>query len=178
MLLLDINIVVVYLLTYISQSADYLRVRSSTVPSVACQTTEGEYLLLTISYLLIPCSYLQVYTNITVACQTTEVTYRSFLLPSYRLHLPCADHHLSTAPWVLHLSLACPELVQGAKAMSGPGLKLEPLGQFPASRNLSWLQKCSTNSGLLSCTPDLLRMPRDYPSVLLSTHWCLDLPPH
>ena len=41
---LEINgIVVVYLLDYISQSADYLRVRSSTVPSVACQTTEGEY---------------------------------------------------------------------------------------------------------------------------------------
>ena len=80
--LLDINIVVVYLLTYISQSADYLRVRSSLVPSVACQTTEGEYLLLTISYLLIPCSYLQVYTNIIVACQTTEVTYRSSYLPS------------------------------------------------------------------------------------------------
>ena len=76
LMMLEINrIVVVYLLTYISQSADYLRVRSTTVPSVACQTTEGEYLLLTISYLLIPCSYLQVYTNITVACQTTEVTY-------------------------------------------------------------------------------------------------------
>ena len=44
---LDINIVVVYLLTYISQSADYLRVRSSLVPSVACQITEGKYLLLT-----------------------------------------------------------------------------------------------------------------------------------
>ena len=81
--LLDINIVVVYLLTYISQSADYLRVRSSLVPSVACQTTEGEYLLLTTTlHLLIPCSYLQVYTNIIVACQTTEVTYRSSYLPS------------------------------------------------------------------------------------------------
>ena len=42
--MLEINrIVVVYLLTYISQSADYLRVRSTTVPSVACQTTEDEY---------------------------------------------------------------------------------------------------------------------------------------
>ena len=42
--LLEINgIVVVYLLTYISQS-DYLRVHSTTVPSVAYQTTEGEYL--------------------------------------------------------------------------------------------------------------------------------------
>ena len=42
---LELNrIVVVYLLTYISQSADYLRVHSTTVPSVACQTTEGEYL--------------------------------------------------------------------------------------------------------------------------------------
>ena len=39
--LLEINrIVVVYLLTYISQSADYLRVCSTLVPSVACQTTE------------------------------------------------------------------------------------------------------------------------------------------
>ena len=38
-------------------------------PSVACHTTEGEYHLLTI---LLP-------TNTIVACQTTEVTYRSFL---------------------------------------------------------------------------------------------------
>ena len=54
-------------------------------------------ILLTTYYLLIPCSYLQVYTNITVACQTTEVILQlPFLLPSYRLHLPCADHHLST----------------------------------------------------------------------------------
>ena len=45
---LDINIVVVYLLHYISTRAHYSRVRSTTVPSVACQTTEGEYLLLTI----------------------------------------------------------------------------------------------------------------------------------
>ena len=75
--MLDINLVVVYLLHYISARAHYSRVCSTTVPSVACQTTEGEYLLLTISYLLIPCSYLQVYTNIIVACQTTEVTYRS-----------------------------------------------------------------------------------------------------
>ena len=47
--LLEINrIVVVYLLTYISQSADYNRVPSTLVPLVACQTTEGKYLLLTI----------------------------------------------------------------------------------------------------------------------------------
>ena len=81
--MLDINIVVVYLLTYISQSADYLRVCSSTVPSVACQTTEDKYHSTNhSSYLLIPCSYLQVHTNIIVACQTTEVTYRSSYLPS------------------------------------------------------------------------------------------------
>ena len=45
--MLGINIVVVYLLHYISARAHYSRVRSTTVPSVACQTTEGEYLLLT-----------------------------------------------------------------------------------------------------------------------------------
>ena len=41
-------------------------------------------ILLTHSYLLIPCSYLQVHTHITVACQTTEVTYSfpSFFLPT------------------------------------------------------------------------------------------------
>ena len=41
--LLDINIVVVYLPDYISARAHYSRVRSTIVPSVACQTTEGEY---------------------------------------------------------------------------------------------------------------------------------------
>ena len=52
--LLEINsCVVVCLLTYISQSADYLRVCSTLVPSVACQTTEGEYLPTNHSYLLI-----------------------------------------------------------------------------------------------------------------------------
>ena len=112
--LLEINrIVVVYLLTYISQSADYLRVRSSLVPSVACQTTEGEYHLLTTTlHLLIPCSYLQVYTNIIVACQTTEVTYRSlpssFLqaTPSLRRPPPfyMFDHLLAFIPKVHILS--------------------------------------------------------------------------
>ena len=33
---------------------------------------------------------------------------------------------------------------------------LEPLGQFPASGDLSWLQKCSANSGLLSRTLDFV----------------------
>ena len=51
-------------------------------------------ILLTTYYLLIPCSYLQVYTNIRVACQTTEVTYRS-PTPSFLQAKPCADHHLS-----------------------------------------------------------------------------------
>ena len=45
--LLDINIAVVYLPDYISTRAHYSRLRSTIVPSVACQTTEGEYLLLT-----------------------------------------------------------------------------------------------------------------------------------
>ena len=45
--MLDINIVVVYLPDYISTRAHYSRVCSTLVPSVACQTTEGEYLLLT-----------------------------------------------------------------------------------------------------------------------------------
>ena len=40
-------IVVVCLLHYISTRAHYSRVCSTLVPSVACQTTEGEYLLLT-----------------------------------------------------------------------------------------------------------------------------------
>ena len=46
-LMLDINIVVVYLPDYISARAHYSRLRSTIVPLVACQTTEGEYLLLT-----------------------------------------------------------------------------------------------------------------------------------
>ena len=41
--LLDINIVVVYLLDYISTRAHYSRVCSTLVPSVACQTTKGKY---------------------------------------------------------------------------------------------------------------------------------------
>ena len=63
--LLDINLVVVYLLHYISARAHYSRVHSTTVPSVACQTTEGKYHSTNhSSYILIPCSYLQVHTNI------------------------------------------------------------------------------------------------------------------
>jgi len=58
------QIVVVYLPTYISIHRTYSRVYYHS-PSVACQHTEGEYHLLTTTYsLLIPCSYLQVYTNI------------------------------------------------------------------------------------------------------------------
>ena len=46
---LEINgIVVVCLLDYISARVHYSRLCSTIVPSVACQTTEGEYLLLTI----------------------------------------------------------------------------------------------------------------------------------
>ena len=41
--LLDINIIVVYLPDHISARAHYSRVDSTTVPSVACQTTEGKY---------------------------------------------------------------------------------------------------------------------------------------
>ena len=37
------HIVVVYLLHYISARAHYSRVHSTTVPSVACQTTEVTY---------------------------------------------------------------------------------------------------------------------------------------
>ena len=46
-ILLDINIVVVYLLHYISVERTTVDIRSTLVPSVACQTTEGEYHLLT-----------------------------------------------------------------------------------------------------------------------------------
>ena len=93
--LLDINHCCGIFTTLHKRKAHYSRVCSTIVPSVACQTTEGEYLLLTIlSYLLIPCSYLQVYTNTTAACQTTEVTYRS-PTPSFLQARPCADHHLS-----------------------------------------------------------------------------------
>ena len=45
---LDINIFVVYLPDYISTRVHYSRLCSTIVPSVACQTTEGEYHLLTI----------------------------------------------------------------------------------------------------------------------------------
>ena len=76
---------------YISARAHYHRVCSTIVPSVACQTTEGEYLLLTTLptywYLVVT---LQVHTNIIVACQTTEVTYRSPTL-SFLQARPCAD---------------------------------------------------------------------------------------
>ena len=41
--MLDINIVVVYLPDYISARAHYSRLRSTIVPSVACQTTEITY---------------------------------------------------------------------------------------------------------------------------------------
>ena len=46
--LLDINYCCDLFTDYISARAHYHRVRSTIVPSVACQTTEGEYLLLTI----------------------------------------------------------------------------------------------------------------------------------
>ena len=46
--LLDINIVVVYLLHYISIKRTTVDIHSTIVPSVACQTTEGKDLLLTI----------------------------------------------------------------------------------------------------------------------------------
>ena len=42
------HIVVVYLLHYISIKLTTVDIRSTIVPSVACQTTEGEYHLLTI----------------------------------------------------------------------------------------------------------------------------------
>ena len=45
--MLDINIVVVYLLHYISVKCTTVDIHSTIVPSVACQTTEGEYHLLT-----------------------------------------------------------------------------------------------------------------------------------
>ena len=58
MCMLDINNCYGVFTDYISARAHYSRVRSTLVPSVACQTTEGEYLLLTtFFYLLIPCSY-------------------------------------------------------------------------------------------------------------------------
>ena len=40
---LDINIVVVCLLHYISVKCTTVDIHSTIVPSVACQTTEGEY---------------------------------------------------------------------------------------------------------------------------------------
>ncbi|KIM53587.1 hypothetical protein SCLCIDRAFT_31806 [Scleroderma citrinum Foug A] len=42
--------------------------------------------------------------------------------------------------------------------MSVPDSTLEPLGQFPASGDSSWLRKRSANSGLLSCAPDFVRI--------------------
>ena len=45
--------------------------------------------------------------------------------------------------------------------MSIPDSTLEPLGQFLASGDLSWLQKRSANSGLLSHAPDFVRMLQD-----------------
>ena len=63
--MLNINYCCGLFTDYISARAHYLRVPSTLVPSVACQTTEGEYHSTNhLSYLLIPCSYLQVYTNI------------------------------------------------------------------------------------------------------------------
>ena len=63
--LLDINYCCGIFTDYISARAHYSRLHSTLVPSVACQTTEGEYLLLTIpttyQYLVVT---LQVYTNI------------------------------------------------------------------------------------------------------------------
>ncbi|KIM55826.1 hypothetical protein SCLCIDRAFT_30085 [Scleroderma citrinum Foug A] len=41
--------------------------------------------------------------------------------------------------------------------MSVLDLTLEPLGQFLASGDSSWLWKRSGNSGLLSCAPDFVR---------------------
>ena len=41
--MLDINIVVVYLLHYISIKHTTVNIHSTLVPSVACQTTEGKY---------------------------------------------------------------------------------------------------------------------------------------
>ena len=46
---LDINYCCGIFTDYISARAHYSRLRSTLVPSVACQTTEGKYLLLTIS---------------------------------------------------------------------------------------------------------------------------------
>ena len=84
-------------------------------------------ILLTTYYLLIPCSYLQVYTNIIVACQTTEVTYRS-PTPSFLQVKPCADHHLS----IPH-------------PLSGP--RVSPLCSFPIPclmhpSHLWWIGPC------------------------------------
>ena len=45
---LDINYCCGLFTDYISARVHYSRVCSTRVPSVACQTTEGEYLLLTI----------------------------------------------------------------------------------------------------------------------------------
>ena len=57
---------------------------STIVPSVVCQTTEGEYhLLTTLPTYWYPVVTLQVYTNTTVTCQTTEVT----LQPSFPFFL-------------------------------------------------------------------------------------------
>ncbi|KIM51953.1 hypothetical protein SCLCIDRAFT_33010 [Scleroderma citrinum Foug A] len=44
--------------------------------------------------------------------------------------------------------------------MSVPDSTLEPLGQFLASGDSSWLQKRSANSGLLSCAPDFVHLRR------------------
>ena len=46
--MLNINYCCGLFTDYISARVHYSRLRSTLVPSVACQTTEGEYLLLTI----------------------------------------------------------------------------------------------------------------------------------
>ena len=58
------------------------------------------------------------YHSPSVACQHTEVILQLFLLPSFRLDLPCADHHLSIGyePW---LCLARRKGILGEKEPTG-----------------------------------------------------------
>ena len=81
--MLDINIVVVYLLHYISARAHYSRVHSTTVPSVACQTTVLDINIVVVyllTYISQSADYLRVRSSLvpSVACQTTEGKYHSY----------------------------------------------------------------------------------------------------
>ena len=107
---------------------------------------------------------LSIYKPHTLSCSLefeSRIRYSSICTTHYALNPSCSPVSPYLFPWVLHLLLASPELAQGAKAMSVPDSTLEPLGQFLASGDSSWLRKCSTNSGLLSHAPDFVCMLRD-----------------